>query len=175
MDFCGKQGNEPIINDSMSVHLDNAFITIEEDYKICLRIIGKYYDYLETCGLKEFNKFSKYKWSYDRDRSNGYSYVCIRYGSSLIKKCLVKKRAYVEDDDLYKWIKNKDLIREALDEAFGYITDKVNTVMGKIEEMKEIAEDYEEKLENISEDFNKASLVCKRLGEEEFPAKEIIG
>ena len=152
----------------MSAQIENALITIEEDYKICLRIIGKYFDYLETCGLKEFNKFSRYKWSYDRDRSNGYSYVCIRYGSSLIKKCLVKKRAHIEEDDLYKWVKNKDLIKEALDEAYEYIANKISTVMSKIEEIKDLAEEYEEKLEDISEGYDKTTLASKRLGDEEF-------
>ena len=152
----------------MNENIDSSLKTIEEDYKICLRIIGKYYDYLDTCGLKEFNKFSKYKWSYDRDKGNGYSYVCIRYGNSLIKKCIVKKRIYIEDDDLYRWVKNKDLIREALDEAWQYIVYKINFVLGKIEDMKEIAENYEERLENIAEDFDRAKFCSKRLGGEEF-------
>ena len=156
----------------MNDHIDIALKTIEEDYKICLKIIGKYFDYLETCGLKEFNKFSKYKWSYDRDKSNGYSYVCIRYGSSLIKKCLVKKRAYIENDDLYKWVKNKDLIGEALDEAYQYIVNKINDVKSKIEAMKEIAENYDEKLEDISEDYDKVKFTSKRLGWNEFLDKE---
>jgi len=136
----------------MDENIDAALQTIEDDYKICLRIIGRYFDYLETCGLKEFNKYSKYKWSYDRDRSKGGSYVCIRYGNSLIKKCLVKKRAYIENDELYKWVKNKDLVQEALDEAYQYIVNKVNSVKGKIDGMKKTAEEYAEKLENISED-----------------------
>ena len=152
----------------MKEHIDAALQTIEEDYKVCLRIIGRYYDYLNTCGLKEFNKYSKYKWSYDRDRSNGYSYVCIQYRSSLMKKCLVKKRAYIENEDLYNWVENKDLIQESLDEAYQYIINKVNIVKSKIEDMKEIAENYEEKLEDLSEDFDKVKFASKRLGEEEF-------
>ena len=157
----------------MNDNIDNSLKIIEEDYKICLRIIGKYYDYLDTCGLKAFNKFSKYKWSYDRDRSNGYSYVCIRYGSSLIKKVLVKKRAFIENDDLYNWVKHKDLIGEALDEAFQYIVNKVNDVKSKIEAIKEIAETYDGKLEGISEDYDKVQFVSKRLGWEEFSDKEL--
>jgi hypothetical protein len=130
--------------------IDVAMQTIEDDYKVCLRIIGRYYDYLETCGLKEFNKYSKYRWSYDRDRTKGGSYVCIRYGNSLIKKCLVKKRAYIENEDLYKWVRNKELVQEALEEAYQFIAGKVNSVKGEIDEMKHTAEEYAEKLENLS-------------------------
>jgi hypothetical protein len=132
-------------------HIDVALQTIEEDYKVCLRIIGRYFDYLETCGLKEFNKYSKYKWSYDRDRSKGGSYVCIRYGNSLIKKCLVKKRAYIENDDLYRWAGNKNLVQEALDEAYQYIVSKVSGVRVRLDDMKKTAEEYAEKLEKISD------------------------
>ena len=94
---------------------------------------------------------SKYRWSYDRDRVKGGSYVCIRYGNSLLKKCLVKKRAYIENEDLYKWVRNKELVQEALDEAYQYIADKVSGVKTEIDEMKNIAEEYAEKLENLSE------------------------
>jgi hypothetical protein len=138
----------------MTEHIDVAMQTIEDDYKICLRIIGRYFDYLETCGLKEFNKYSKYRWSYDRDRVKGGSYVCIRYGNSLIKKCLIKKRAYIENEDLYKWVRNKELVQEALDEAYQYIASKVHGVKVEIEEMKHTAEEYAEKLENLSDDDN---------------------
>ena len=149
----------------MSEYIDKALDVIEEDYKICLRIIGKYFDYLDTCGLKEFNKYSKYKWTYDRDRSNGYSYVCIRYGSSLIKKCLVKKRAYIENEDLYKWVKNKELIQEALDEAYQFIVKKISTVKIKIEAMREVALDYEEKLGELFDDYEDEKIISKRLSE----------
>jgi len=154
-------------------NIDNALQTIEADYKICLRIIGKYFDYLSTCGLKEFNRFSKYKWSHDRDKSNGYSYICIRYGNSLIKKILIKKRAYIEDEDLYRWVDNKDLVEEALDEAYQYIVNKIAAVKLKIEEMKGIAEIYEEKLEDISEDYEKAMTANKKLGGEDIPEDEL--
>ena len=133
-------------------NIDNALQTIEDDYKICLRIIGRYFDYLEKCGLKEFNKYSKYRWSYDRDRVKGGSYVCIRYGNSLIKKCLVKKRAYIENEDLYRWVRNKELVHEALEEAYQYIASKVSGVKGEIDEMKQTAEEYAEKLENLPSD-----------------------
>jgi len=136
----------------MTEHIETAMQTIEDDYKVCLRIIGRYFDYLETCGLKEFNKYAKYRWSYDRDRVKGGSYVCIRYGNSLIKKCLIKKRAYIENEDLYKWVRNKALVQEALEEAYQYIASKVSGVKTEIEEMKHTAEEYAEKLENFSED-----------------------
>ena len=155
----------------MKENIDIALQTIEEDYKICLRIIGRYYDYLTACGLKEFNKYSKYKWTYDRDRNNGYSYLCIRYRSSMMKKCLVKKRAYIENEDLFLWVENKDLIQEAIDEAYHYIASKVNIVKNKIEAMKEIAEDFDEKLEDLSDDYEKMKMASKKLGlgEEEDP------
>jgi hypothetical protein len=138
----------------MNERIEDAMQTIEDDYKVCLRIIGRYFDYLETCGLKEFNKYSKYRWSYDRDRVKGGSYVCIRYGNSLIKKCLVKKRAYIENEDLYKWVRNKELVQEALEEAYQYIASKVSGVKTEIDEMKQTAEEYAEKLENLSADDN---------------------
>ena len=145
-------------------HDDSVLQNIEEDYKVCLRIIGRYFEYLETCGLKEFNKFSKYKWSYDRDKGKGYSYVCIRYGSSLEKKCLIKRRSYIENEDLYKWVENKELIREALDEAYKYIETKINTVKSKIEAMRSIVEDYEGKLNEIFEDYDDNTIASKKLG-----------
>lgn len=157
----------------MNGNIDSALATIEDDYKICLKVIGKYYDYLDTCGLKEFNKFSTYKWTYDRDKSNGYSYLCIRHGSSLKNKCLVKKRAFIENEDLYNWVQHKDLVNEALDEAWEYIVKKVNDVKTKIEAMKEIAEDYEEKLGEMSEDFEIVKVASKKLGLGEFCEKEV--
>jgi len=148
----------------MKEQIDIALQAIEDDYKICLRIIGRYFEYLETCGLKEFNKYSKYKWTYDRDKTNGYSYVCIRYRSSLMKKCLIKKRAYIEEDDLHRWVQNKELIQEALDEAYLYIVKRVDLVKREIEEIKNAAEDYEEKLNDLDEEAFKTH---KKLGDEE--------
>jgi hypothetical protein len=133
--------------------IDAALRIIDEDYVECFKMIRKIFDYLETFGLKDFNRHSKYKWSFDRDKSKGYSYVCIRYGSSLSKKCLVKRRAWVEDADLYKWVKHKDLIQEALDEAYQYICTRVNIVKNKIEDLKGIAKDYKEKLDGITKDY----------------------
>ena len=143
--------------------IDSTLLAIEDDYKVCLRIIGKYFNYLEDCGLKDFNKYSQYKWSYDRDKTNGHSYICIRYGNSLFKKCLVKRRAYIENEDLYKWVKNKDLVQEAIDEAYHYIVTKINTVKLKIEAMKETAVEYEEKLDALSDDYEDAAHASKRL------------
>ena len=108
----------------MNEHIDSALLAIEADYKVCHRAIGRYFDYLETCGLKEFNKYSKYKWSHDRDKTNGYSYICIRQGSSMAKKSLVKRMAFIKNEDINKWVENKDLIQEALDEAYQFIIKK---------------------------------------------------
>jgi hypothetical protein len=151
--------------------IESALRIIDEDYVICFKMIRKIYDYLETFGLKDFNRHSKYKWSYDRDKSKGYSYVCIRYGSSLTRKCLVKRRAYIEDADLYKWVGNKDLIQEAMDEAYQYIYTKVNAVKSKIEDLKSIAEDYKGKLDDLSGDYEEAKLAGKELRGEPFPGK----
>lgn len=167
MNISGYSVDKYINSIPMKEDIDDALKIIAEDYRVCLKIIGKYYDYLDTCGLKEFNKFSKYKWSYDRDRNNGYSYVCIRYGSSLMRKCLVKKMAYIQNAELYKWVENKELVQEALDEAWQYIVKKVTIVKNKIESMKEILEDYDERLEDISEDYDKMKSASKRLVDDE--------
>ena len=132
-------------------------------------MIRRIFDYLETFGLKDFNRHSKYKWSYDRDKSKGFSYVCVRYGSSLTKKCLVKRRAYIEDADLYKWVKHKDLIKEALDEAYEYIYAKVTAVKNRIQDLREFTEEYKEKLDNLSEEYEEAKLANKVLRGEPFP------
>jgi hypothetical protein len=154
------------MNDEEKIDIESALKAIDDDYIKCFKVIREVFDYLETFGLKDFNRHSKYKWSYDRDKSKRYNYVCIRYGSSLSKKCLVKRRAYIEDSDLYKWVGNKDLIQEALDEAYQYIYMKVTSVKDKIEDMKEIAEDYRDKLNNLSED---EKLTSKEIRGEPFP------
>ena len=156
------------MDDQEKIDIETALRAIDEDYIKCFKVIREIYDYLETFGLKDFNRHSKYKWSYDRDKAKGCSYVCIRYGSSLTKKCVVKRRAYIEDADLYKWVGNKELIREALDEAYQYIYIKVNIVKKKIEDMKGIAEDYKEKLDNLSGD-SEESLASKEIRGEPFP------
>jgi hypothetical protein len=160
------------MNDQEKDDIESALRLIDEDYIKCFKVIREIYDYLETFGLKDFNRHSKYKWSFDRDKGKGCSYVCIRYGSSLTKKCLVKRRAYIEDADLYKWVGNKELIREALDEAYQYIYLKVNIVKKKIEDMKGIAEDYKEKLDNLSGD-SEERLASKEIRGEPFPG--IVG
>jgi len=156
------------MNEQEKIDIETALRAIDEDYIKCFKVIREIYDYLETFGLKDFNRHSKYKWSFDRDRSKGCSYVCIRYGSSLTKKCLVKRRAYIEDADLYKWVGNKRLIREALDEAYQYVYIKVNAVRKKIANMREIAEDYKEKLDDLSE-YSEEELASKELRGEPFP------
>jgi hypothetical protein len=152
-----------------TIDIEKALRIIDEDYIICFKMIRKVYDYLETIGLKEFNKYSQYKWSYDKDKNKGYSYVCIRYGSSLSRKCLVKRRALVEDADLHRWVEHKDLIREAMDEAYQYIFAKVNAVKNKMEEMKGFMDDYQEKLDDLTKDFDETALARKELRCEEPP------
>ncbi|MDR0289875.1 MAG: hypothetical protein LBI06_02965 [Treponema sp.] len=149
--------------------IENAIRTIDEDYVICFKMIRKVFEYLETFGLKDFNRYSKYKWSYDRDRSKGYSYVCIRYGSSLSKKCLVKRRAYIEDADLYKWVAHKDLIQEALDEAYEYIYTKVSAVKNKMEGLKYFVNDYEEKLDDLTKGIDERKLARIEVREDAEP------
>jgi len=156
------------MNDVEKNDIESARKAIDEDYIACFKTIRTMYDYLETFGLKDFNRHSKYKWNFDRDKSKGYSYVCIRYGSSLNQKCVVKRRAYIEDADLYKWVVNKELIREALDEAYQYIYITVNAVKSKMEDMKEISEDYREKLDDLSEDYEK-KLTAREIRGEPFP------
>jgi len=148
--------------------IESALKIIEEDYITCFRMVRKIFDYLEKFGLKEFNKYSKYKWNYDRDKNKEYSYVCIRHGNSLAKKCLIKRRSYLDTADLYRWIDQKNLIQEALEEAYQYICEKVNEVKGKIENLKEIVGEYEEKLGDISKDYEETRQARKVLrdGEE---------
>jgi hypothetical protein len=142
--------------------LDYTLAGLQEDYNQCVRTVRKTYNYLEQVGVREFNKYSKYKWSLDRDR--GYSYVCIRYGSSLGRKSLVKSSAYLEDAELYKWIENKDLICEALDEACQYIRDKVLSLKRKMDEAKLSIMEYEEKLRNLGEELEEAEPGIARTG-----------
>jgi hypothetical protein len=132
---------------------------LQEDYNQCVRTIRKTYGYLEQVGVQEFNKYSRYKWTLDRDR--GYSYVCIRYGNSLRRKSLVKSSAYLEDAELYKWIENKDLICEALDEACQYIRDKVRMLKRRMDETKLSIMEYEEKLRDLDEELEEAGPVTR--------------
>jgi hypothetical protein len=136
--------------------LDYTLLDLQEDYKQCVKTIRKTYNYLEQVGIQTFNKYSRYKWSLDRD--SGYSYVCIRHGSSLKRKSLVKSTAYLNEAELYKWIESKDLICEALDEACDYIRNKVQMLIRKMEETKFSIMEYEEKLRNLDEDLEEAGV-----------------
>jgi len=148
--------------------IETSIQVIEEDYKTCFRMIRRIYDYLDRFGLKEFNKYSKYKWNYDRDKNKEYSYVCIRYGNSLAKKCLIKRRSHVDTADLYRWIESKELIQEALDEAYEYISTKTTAVKSKMEELKGIMEDYGKKFDDISNEYDETKQARKVLREELF-------
>jgi hypothetical protein len=131
--------------------LDDTLFALQEDYNRCVKVIRKSYSYLEQVGVKEFNKYSKYKWSLDR--AGGYSYVCVRYGSSLNRKSLVKSSGLLEDAEIYQWIENKDLICEALDEECEYIRDKVKTLKRKMEETRNAIGEYEDKFNDLNEDL----------------------
>ena len=150
----------------MKKDIEAALRIIEEDYNKCFRVLRKVYEHLHTLGLEEFNKFSKYKWSLDRDKGDKFSYICIRYGASLSKKCLVKRRPYIEEVELYKWVEQKDLIEEAMDEAYQFIFAKISDVKGKIHELKEIAEAYEKNLDEIAIEIDEVMLTNKTLRKE---------
>jgi hypothetical protein len=136
--------------ETLREELDYTLVELQEDYNQCVKTIRKIYNYLEQVGVREFNQYSKFKWTLDRDK--GYSYVCIRCGNSLRKKSLVKSSAYLEDAELYKWIESKDLICEALEEAYQYIRDKVLMLKRKMDETKLSILEYEEKLKNLDEE-----------------------
>ena len=157
------------MNEQEKINIETALKEIDEDYIQCFKTIREIYDYLATFGLNDFNRHSKYKWSFDKDKKKGFSYVCIRHGTSLTKKILVKRRALIEDADLYKWVGNKDQIKEAMDEAYQFIYMKVNTVKKKFDEMKEFAEDYREKFDDLSEEAEEARASKKKLRGEPFP------
>ncbi|MDR2194006.1 MAG: hypothetical protein LBP19_06020 [Treponema sp.] len=123
--------------------IDATLKEVEDEYNRCYRIIRKTYDYLERIGLQDFNKFSKYKWSFDRDR-RGFSYVCVRNGGSLLKKSLVKRSGSLEEPELLRWLDTKNLVCEALDEAYEYIDEKIGTLKLKMTEMKGRIQKYED-------------------------------
>ena len=147
----------------MKEDIESTLKSIEEDYNTCFRMIRRIYDYLDKFGVKEFNRYSQYKWSFDRDKTKGYNYVCIRYGSSLKKKCTIKRRSQMETADLYAWVDQKELIQDALDEAYEYIEAKVSAVKSKIEGLKEIVEEYEGKLDAISKEYDEEIKVARKV------------
>ncbi|MDR1867266.1 MAG: hypothetical protein LBQ77_03240 [Treponema sp.] len=135
----------------MKESIDESLEKFEEDYRHCYRVIRNIFEYLEKIGLQEFNQYSKYKWSFDHEKRQ--SYVCIRYGNSLVKKSLLKRRANIEESDLYKWVDNKDLILEAIDEAYHYIHDRIAQIKTKMEEMRTNINEYEEKLADLDDEY----------------------
>jgi len=147
----------------MKEDIESALRNIEEDYNTCFRMIRRIYDYLEKFGVKEFNKYSTYKWSLDKDKIKSFSYVCIRYGSSLKNKCAIKRRSHMESNELYRWVEKKDLIEEALNEAYDYITERVSAVKFKIEGLKETARDIEQKLDAVSQEYDEEIKAAKKV------------
>ncbi|MDR0411478.1 MAG: hypothetical protein LBH75_05855 [Treponema sp.] len=131
---------------------------LEEDYNRCYAIVRKTFDHLERLGLREFNQISTYKWSFDKD-SRGYGYVCVRFGSSLLKKSLVKRSGTLKEADLYKWIENKDMVVEALDEAYQYIDGKLAKLKFEMNEMMGQLSRYEERASAAGEQLDEADKV----------------
>ena len=146
---------------------ENIAVTLralEEDYNKCYSLIRKTYGYLEKLSLREFNKYSKYKWSLDKDKDRGYSYVCVRFGASLVKKSLIKRSGSLSEEELYQWIENKDMVLESLEEAYKFIDDKLDVLKLKMDEMKEQVEKYEQRLEGIGEAYDTIQkVVAKEL------------
>jgi hypothetical protein len=134
---------------------------LEEDYNRCYAVVRKTFDHLEKLGLREFNQTSTYKWSFDKD-ARGYGYVCVRFGSSLLKKSLVKRSGALKEEDLYKWIENKDLVIEALDEAYQYIDGRIARLKLEMGEMKEQLARYEDRAVDAEEGLDEADKVLFR-------------
>jgi hypothetical protein len=131
----------------MKTDFDETIAGLKEDYNKCYSTIRRTFEYLEKVDLKEFNKYSKYKWSFDREGRS--SYVCIRCGNSLSRKSLIKRRSYLDNSELYKWVENKDLICEALEEAYQFINKKLNEIQVKMNEMRERISTYEDKFDDL--------------------------
>jgi hypothetical protein len=130
--------------------LDDTLTDVQEEYNRAVKIIRKTYSYLERIGLKDFNRYSKFKWSLDRDE-RGYSYVCVRLGASLTRKSLVKNSGLLEDAELYQWVENQSIVCEALDEAGDYLREKVKNLKRLMEENRARLDNFEEKFSDIEE------------------------
>jgi hypothetical protein len=130
--------------------LDDTLSALREDYNYYMKVLRKTWAYLEQVGIKEFNKYAKYRWSLEREKS--YSFVCIRRGNSLTAKRLIKSSGLLEDAELYRWSENPDRICEALDEACRYIRDKVKALKQKMEAAKCSVMEYEDRLKNLEEE-----------------------
>lgn len=132
----------------MKIDFDETIASLKEDYNKCYSTIRRTFEYLEKVDLKEFNKYSKYKWSFDRE--GRCSYVCIRFGNSLARKSLIKRRSYLDNSELYKWIENKELICEALEEAYQFINKRLGEIRIKMNEMRESISSYEDKFNDLN-------------------------
>ena len=143
--------------------IERTLIDLQEDYNQCYKTIRKTYEFLERMGIKTFNKYSKFKWNYDHDRD--CNYVCIRFGNSLSRKIFVKSSAYLEEAELYQWIEDKDLICEALEEAYEYIRKKVRVLKIKMEEVKDSIVAFEERFDLLDDEFNAIPPNYKNLEE----------
>ena len=143
--------------------IENTLIDLQDDYNQCYKTIKKTYEFLARMGIKTFNKYSKFKWNYDHDKD--CNYVCIRFGNSLSRKIFVKSSAYLEESELYQWIEDKDLILEALEEAYEYIRKKVSVLKLKMEEMKDSITAFEERLDVLDDEFDAIPPSYKNLEE----------
>ncbi|MDR1466700.1 MAG: hypothetical protein LBI40_03680 [Treponema sp.] len=155
------EGTKVLNEERAAVRRENISATLaelEEDYNRCYAVIRKTFDHLEKLGLREFNQISVYKWSFDKD-SCGYGYVCVRSGSSLLKKSLVKRSGALKEEDLYKWIENKDLVIEALDEAYQYIDGRIARLKLEMGEMKEQLARYEELASDVDGQLDEAGKI----------------
>jgi hypothetical protein len=149
------------------VRKENIAVTareLEQDYNRCYSLIRKTFGYLEKLGLRDFNGFAKYKWTFDRD-STGLSYVCIRFGSSLRKKSLIKRSGNLSEEELYRWIDDKDLVLEALEEAYRFIDERLDKLKIEMDEMKGKIAGYEDRLEGVARDFDEAGAARKVVGD----------
>ena len=143
--------------------IENTLTDLQDDYNQCYKTIKKTYEFLERMGIKAFNKYSKFKWNYDHDKD--CNYVCIRFGNSLSRKIFVKSSAYLEEAELYRWVEDKDLIVEALEEAYEYIRKKIRLLKIKMEEVKDSITAFEERFDLLDDEYDAIPPSVKKIEE----------
>ena len=143
--------------------IEDSLFDLQEDYKQCYKIIKKTYELLERIGLTVFNKYSEFKWNYDKDKN--CNYICIRSGSSLNHKIYVKSSAFLEEAELYRLIENKDIICDALEEAYEFIRKKIKDLKLNMEEVKNRIMTFEEDIDALNETLDELPATIKILEE----------